>query len=58
MWEGPANQAVRQRFQGDYERMQALCGSVEDLLNTLESIRQEYDGCESRVRDAVDALRI
>lgn len=58
MWEGPTNLAMRQRFQGDHERMLALCSSLEDLIQTLESIRQSYDTCESNVRSAVDALRV
>ncbi|MCI9332982.1 MAG: hypothetical protein HFG05_12585 [Oscillibacter sp.] len=58
MWEGPTNLAMRQRFQGDHERMLALCASLEGLIQTLESIRQSYDTCESNVRSAVDALRV
>ncbi len=58
MWEGPTNQAMRQRFQEDHERMLALCGSLEELLETLETIRQAYDNCENRVRGVVDALRV
>lgn len=58
MWEGPANLAMRQRFQGDYEKMLALCSSLEELIQILESIRQAYDTCESNVRSAVDALRV
>jgi len=58
MWEGPANRTMRQRFQRDHAQMLALCGSVESLLQTLESIRQAYDTCENNVRGVVDALRI
>lgn len=58
MWEGPANRAIRQRFQADYERMLELCASIEELIRALESIRQAYDACENQVRGAVDALRI
>lgn len=58
MWEGPSNMAVRQRFQADHERMLALCATLEELIQVLESIRQAYDTCEDRVRGAVDALRI
>lgn len=58
MWEGPTNLALRQRFQEDHERMLALCSSLEDLIRTLESIRQAYDTCENNVRSTVDALRV
>lgn len=58
MWEGPANQAVRQRFREDYERMQALCKSIEEWIMILESIRRAYDECENQVRDTVYELRI
>lgn len=58
MWEGPSNLALRQRFQADHERMLALCYSLDDLLQILESIRQAYDTCEDRVRGTVDALRV
>ena len=58
MWEGPANLAMRRRFQADHERMLALCASLEELIQILESIRQAYDTCEDNVRSAVDALRI
>jgi len=58
MWEGPANRAIRQRFQRDHAQMLALCSMLEELIQTLESIRQAYDACESSVRGAVDALRV
>ena len=58
MWEGPTNLAIRQRFQTDHERMLALCTSLEELIQMLETIRQAYDNCEGKVRSAVDALRI
>ncbi len=58
MWEGPTNLAMRQRFQEDHERMIALCSSLEELIQVLESIRQAYDTCEGQVRGAVDALRV
>lgn len=58
MWEGTANQAVRQRFQRDHQNMLNLCEMLEELIQTLESIRQSYDSCENHVRSAVDALRI
>ncbi|MCI8398133.1 MAG: hypothetical protein HFF90_01840 [Oscillibacter sp.] len=58
MWEGPANAAMRQRFQADYQQMQALCASIEELIQVLEAIRRSYDRCEDEVRSAVDALRI
>jgi len=58
MWEGPTNLVMRQRFQEDHERMLALCSSIEELLQTLESIRQAYDTCENQVRGVVDALRV
>ena len=50
MWEGPAN--------ADYQQMQALCASIEELIQVLEAIRRSYDRCEDEVRSAVDALRI
>lgn len=58
MWEGPANLAMRRRFQEDHQRMLDLCGSLEELIETLESIRRAYDACEDQVRSAVDALRV
>ena len=58
MWEGPTNQAIRRRFQADHQRMLALCASLEELIQILESIRQTYDTCEDKVRTTVDALRI
>lgn len=58
MWEGPSNLAMRQRFQADHDQMLALCGSLEELIQILESIRQAYDACENNVRSMVDALRI
>lgn len=58
MWEGPANAAIRQRFQADHANMLNLCKMLEELIRMLESIRQSYDTCETNVRSAVDALRI
>lgn len=58
MWEGPANAAMRQRFQKDYDYMMALCSTVQEMINTLESIRQAYDTCENNVHSLVSALRI
>lgn len=58
MWTGEANNAMRQRFQLDYESMTSLCNFLEALINDLESAQQSYDRCEDNVSSAVRALSI
>jgi len=58
MWAGPANAVMRQRFRDDHETLLSLCSMLEELIQTLESIREAYDNCEDRVHSAVDALHI
>lgn len=58
MWAGQANSAMRQRFLLDYENMTSFCNFIEELLTSLETIRQSYDTCENNVTSAVNALSI
>jgi len=58
MWEGPANDAFKAQFQIDYEMMQEVCGSVEQLISCMDYARINYDACESEVSAAVSAIKI
>ena len=45
-------------FQKDHEKMIEFCDFIEELIDSLETIRQSYDTCEGNVLSAVNALRI
>lgn len=58
MWEGPSKAAIQGRFRTDHQRMLELCDTLDELIQTLVSIRKAYDDCEERVFGAVNALRL
>ena len=58
MWEGDAKDIMCQRFRIDYENMTAFCAFIDELLTSLETIRQSYDTCENDVTSAVSTLSI
>lgn len=58
MWEGDANEVMCRRFLMDYENLTSFCDFIEELIQSLESIRQSYESCEGDVMSVVDALSI
>lgn len=58
MWEGATNEAMRQRFQRDYENMQELCNFLQQLIQELETACAAYDACENNVSGIIGALSI
>lgn len=57
-WDGPANEAFRQQFQGDYESFKAACSYVKSFANQLENAAKEYESCEDAINSAVKAIRV
>lgn len=57
-WTGTASQTTMVNFQKDHEKMIEFCDFIEELIDSLETIRQSYDTCEGNVLSAVNALRI
>lgn len=58
MWEGAANETMRQRFQTDYENMQELCSFLQQLITELETSCAAYDACENNVSNLIGTLSI
>lgn len=58
MWEGDANEVMRHRFLVDYENLISFCDFIEELIQSLETIRHSYENCEGDVMSAVNALSI
>lgn len=58
MWAGPANQAFRNSFQQDKERIAQIVKGMRDYLEHLENVQREYESCEQAVADIVAAVRI
>lgn len=58
MWQGAAHEAMKQRFVSDYESLNRLCRTLEEIIAGLEQISKSYEDCEHRVHDAVQALTV
>jgi uncharacterized protein YukE len=58
MWDGPANDAFKLQFLEDCETYKDYCDVMTDYIECLEFASREYDSCESKVRSAIDAVRI
>ena len=57
-WEGPANAEFNRQFEADRKNMEAVCTTVERIIQNLEYARKEYDSCEKSVESIVAAIKI
>lgn len=58
MWQGPANDAFRAQFGKDTEYYQTYYKTLSDYISCLEYAAREYDNCEDKVLQAVNAVKI
>ena len=57
-WDGPANAEFNKQFDADRKNMEAVCKTVEKIIQNLEYARKEYDSCEKSVESIVAAIKI
>lgn len=58
MWEGESKDAFTVQFQTDYETLKSMETVIEELIQTLEYAKQQYDTCENTVSSIVSAIRV
>ena len=57
-WDGPANEEFNKQFDADRKNMEAVCKTVEKIIQNLEYARKEYDSCEKSVGSIVAAIKV
>jgi len=58
MWSGQANQAMRQRFQDDYQAITELCDLFQRMIENDDQAQKNYRACANEVDDIVTRLSI
>lgn len=58
MWDGPANAAFNLQFGRDRQILEALCGTVDDIIDSMENAKDSYRRCETAVREVIDGIKI
>lgn len=58
MWDGPANDEFKRQFGIDYENAEAMCKTVDALIQSMEFAKEQYDKCDAEVGDIVAAITI
>jgi len=58
MWEGPEKAEFLQQIESDYGSCQEMCGILRDLISGLTYAKEEYQECEQRVKDLIEAVQI
>lgn len=58
MWDGPASETFRARFTEDCAVFQELCEALQDFINGVRDAAGEYDLCEDKVMEAVNAIQV
>lgn len=58
MWEGPARDAEKQRFDTEYANLVSLYDLVQQMIDELSAARDAYETCENQVMDTVSGLRV
>lgn len=58
MWDGPANAAFNMQFDRDRQTLEALCGTVDDIIDSVENAKNSYRKCETAVRDEINKIKI
>ena len=47
-----------QQIESDYGSCQEMCGILRDLISGLTYAKEEYQECEQRVKDLIEAVQI
>lgn len=58
MWDGPANDEFKRQFGVDYENAEAMCKTVDALIQSMEFAKGQYDRCDAEVEGIVAAITI
>lgn len=58
MWDGPANDEFKRQFGVDYENAEAMCKTVDALIQSMEFAKEKYDRCDDEVAGIVAAITI
>lgn len=58
MWDGPANMAFNMQFASDYQMMEEMCATVEEIIAFGANARSEYLKCENAVQAAIEEIKI
>ncbi|MCC8151645.1 MAG: WXG100 family type VII secretion target [Lachnospiraceae bacterium] len=58
MWKGTANAAFQQAANQDYNLMQTMLTTMEELAACMENAKKEYNSCEQSVGSMVNSIRI
>ena len=56
MWSGPAKDAFHSQFMRDLGDFRQLCQALSEIFDNIDAAVKEYDVCDSRVRNIVDAI--
>lgn len=58
MWKGQANQVFVSQFRSDCVSFDNLCNTLEEMIRAMENAKNEYEKCDNRVKDLINAIRI
>ena len=58
MWEGPAHETFMAQFEGDSQVFEALCNTVEGIIDSMNNAKDAYRKCEANVRDEIEKIKI
>ena len=58
MWDGPANQVFNAQFEKDRQQFISICNELKKYINELGAANNEYNKCENKVAEIVNAIRI
>lgn len=58
MWDGPANAAFNVQFNKDHTDMNALCDTVQKIIDCMSYAKGEYNACEHDVSAIIAAISV
>lgn len=56
MWDGEANQEFVKQFQYDVESAEGLFESLEQIIESIEYAKKEYDKCDNDVEGIIASI--
>ena len=58
MWDGPAKEAFHLQFENNCAELAEVLKQIREVLDSIDTAAKEYDSCDSRVKDIVNAIQI
>ncbi len=58
MWKGPSNQAFNTQFKSDCTSFENLCKTIQEMIQSMEHAKTEYELCDNKVNGLINALKI